>query len=98
MIQIQVTKDGCVVPVKAQPGAKRTGVTGVHNGALKLAVHAPADRGKANKALTELLANLLDVKKGQVELVSGMTSHDKRFLVTGVSPQRVQEQLESLVV
>ena len=97
MMQIQVTKDGCIVQVKAQPGAKRSGVTGVHNGALKLAVAAPADRGKANKALTELLAKLLGVKKGQVELVGGTTSHDKRFLVTGVSPQRLQEQLESLV-
>jgi uncharacterized protein (TIGR00251 family) len=71
----------CVVPVRAQPGARRAGLAGTWNGMLKLAVAAPPEDGRANAALAELLAELLGVRRGAVELVSGATARQKRFLV-----------------
>ena len=41
MIAITEHAEGCVLPVRAQPGAKRSGVQGERNGALKVAVTAP---------------------------------------------------------
>ncbi|RLS37907.1 MAG: DUF167 domain-containing protein, partial [Planctomycetota bacterium] len=45
--------EGYVVPVRAQPGARRTGVVGLHGTAIKLAVQAPPVDGKANEALRQ---------------------------------------------
>ena len=42
-------------------GARRSEVVGVHGGALKVAVQAPPDKGKANRAVVELLAEALGV-------------------------------------
>jgi uncharacterized protein YggU (UPF0235/DUF167 family) len=55
-----------------------------------------AERGKANKALVEVLAQGLRVKKSQFELLSGDTSNQKKFLVRGIAPQRLAERITSL--
>ena len=51
MIAITDHAEGCVLPVRAQPGARRSGVQGEQNGALKVAVQAPPQDGRANEAL-----------------------------------------------
>ena len=85
MIAIAAHAEGCVLPVRAQPGARRTGIVGEQAGCLKVAVAAPPDQGKANKALVEVLAESLGLKKSQVELISGATSRAKKFLLRGIS-------------
>jgi uncharacterized protein YggU (UPF0235/DUF167 family) len=72
-------------------------VQGEQAGALKLAVTAPADQGRANKALTELLGKVLGVKRSQIELLAGATSRDKRFLVRGLRLAELQARLETMV-
>jgi uncharacterized protein YggU (UPF0235/DUF167 family) len=47
-------------------------------------VTAAPEKGKANKAVAEVLAELLQVAKSAVELLSGATSSQKRFLAVGV--------------
>lgn len=84
MIRIDSHAEGCVLSVRAQPGAKRNAIVGEHGGALKIAVSAPADQGKANEALIEVLADALNVKRSQIELLSGQTSREKRFLIRGI--------------
>lgn len=58
---------------------------GIHADRLKIGVSEAPERGKANKAVCEMLAALLGVAKSQVEIVSGETSHDKTAFVRGVS-------------
>lgn len=96
MIAIVAHAEGWIVPVRAQPGARKNAVVGEHGGALKVAVMAPPDQGKANKALVEVLREALDVKRAQIELVSGATSRDKRFLVRGISREDLEKRLEAL--
>jgi len=72
---------GVILPVRAQPGASRTGIRGEQNGALKVAVTQVAEKGKANQALIEALAHGLDLKRSQIALLSGETQRDKRFLI-----------------
>jgi uncharacterized protein (TIGR00251 family) len=81
MIAITEHAEGCILPVRAQPGARKAGVMGEQAQALKVAVTAPPDQGRANKALVELLREVLGLKRSQVELLSGETSRDKRFLI-----------------
>ena len=86
---IRATTDGVTLAVRAQPGAKKTAITGVYGeGAaaqLKIAVHAPPIEGRANAALIAFLAETLDLPKSAVELISGELSRSKVFLLRGVT-------------
>lgn len=93
MIDLKEHAEGCILPVRAKPGARKTGLGGEQNGALKVAVNAPPDQGKANKALIELLAEELQVKKSQIEMLSGEASRDKRFLIRGVKVEELRAVL-----
>src|SRR5262245_13737168 len=93
MIAIADHAEGCVLPVRAQPGARKTGVLGEQAGALKVAVTAPPEDGRANRALTEALRDLLNLKRSQVELLSGQTSRDKKFLIRGLTRAELERHL-----
>ena len=97
MIAVTDHTDGCVLPVRAQPGARKTGVLGERNGALKVAVTAPPADGRANQALAEALREALSLKRSQVELIGGHTSRDKRFLIRGVAKAELERRVAALV-
>jgi uncharacterized protein (TIGR00251 family) len=96
VIQITAHAEGAVLLVRAQPGARKTGILGEQAGALKVAVTAPPEDGRANKALVEALRQALDLKRSQVELLSGQTSRDKRFLIRGCTPTQLQARVSAL--
>lgn len=76
--------DGTIVlAIHAQPGAKRTEVSGLHGDALKVRVAAPALEDRANEALVEFLARRFGVARRDVTLVSGAKSREKRFEIRG---------------
>src|SRR5437588_13130772 len=93
MILISAHAEGCILGVRAQPGARRNALVGELGGSLKIAVTAPADQGRANKALVEVLCAELGLKKAQVELLSGGTSRAKKFLLRGVEASILGAQL-----
>lgn len=75
-------KDGAVlVDLHVMPNAARTQLQGLHDGALRVRLHAPPVDGKANLALQAWLAQTLDVPKSAVELVRGSTSRRKQLRV-----------------
>lgn len=96
MIQITDHAEGCVLPVRAQPGARRNAVIGEQAQGLKVAVTAPAEGGRANKALLEVLAEWLHLKKSQIELLSGPTSRHKKFLLRGMKATDVSARINGL--
>jgi uncharacterized protein (TIGR00251 family) len=95
MIHVSEHAQGCVIAVRAQPGARRDAVVGEYNGALKVAVTAPPDKGKANEAIAAVLCAALRVKRSEVTLLSGPASRDKRFLIRGITPERLRQRLPS---
>jgi uncharacterized protein (TIGR00251 family) len=97
MIDVREADGGATFAVKASAGAKRNAVVGLHGGALKVAVSAPRDKGRANEALVEVLAKALNVPKKAVAIVKGETSADKRFLVAGWNAEALRRKLEELV-
>jgi uncharacterized protein (TIGR00251 family) len=96
---LRATVEGVTLVVRAQPGAKKTAITGVYGeGAaaqLKIAVHAPPLEGRANQALIAFLAETLGVAKNAVELKSGMLSRSKVFLLRGVSLEKVEAAISA---
>src|SRR5581483_1358786 len=97
MISITERPDGLVLPVRAQPGARKNGVLGEHAGALKLAVTAPPEDGRANDALLDLLRKALGLKRSQVEMLSGMNARDKRFLIRALAKSELEARLAELL-
>ena len=91
-------KGGVVLRLHVQPGAGRTAVIGRHGDAVKVKVAAPPQGGRANEAVVELVASLLGVKAGDVELTSGASSRTKRVTVRGVEVDDVRRVLEQHVV
>ena len=75
---------GVELSVFCQPKAARSALIGMHGGALKAKVKAPPVEGRANRALLDLLAGALGVPRGQLTLVSGEQSRNKRVRVDGV--------------
>jgi hypothetical protein len=84
-IALEPHSEGTILPVRAHPGARRNEIRGEQNGMLKVSVTPPAEKGKANQALIALLSKGLSVRKSQIELISGATSSQKRFLVREVT-------------
>ena len=90
---IRETAAGVTLAVRAQPGAKKTAITGVYgegaNAQLKIAVQAPPIEGRANQALIAFLADLFSLARTNVELISGELSRSKVFLLRGASVAEV---------
>ncbi len=97
MIALTPHADGWILPVHAQPGARKAGVVGVHGQSLKLAVRERPVDGRANKALVEALRDAIGVKRSQVELIAGETSRDKKFLIRGLARAELEKRLTNAV-
>jgi len=94
MLDLQPHPDGAILPVRAHPGARRNEVRGIQDGALKVCVTQAPEKGKANKAIAELLAKWLGVKKSQVALIAGETASQKKFLVQGTDADELAKSIE----
>ncbi len=78
---LDVSGDEIRVSLRVRPGAKRSEVVGLVGDRVKVAVAAPPVDGKANKVLLAFLAKVFGVRKGDVRLVAGAASRDKRVAV-----------------
>ena len=92
-IQLTNHARGVLLPVRAQPGAKRNAIVGEHGGELKVAVSQPPEKGKANARIIEVLCEELSLRRSQVELIAGKTSRSKKIVVAGVSLEELQQRL-----
>jgi len=92
-IDIQTTPAGAIVTVKVVPGASRDKVVGVLGDAIKVAVSAPAEKGKANDAVAQTLAKALHVPVRSVSLVHGQTNPRKQFLIADLDAETVRNRL-----
>lgn len=89
------TSDGIAIRIKVVPGASRSKVVSVLGDRLKVAVAAPPEGGKANKAVCELFAKLLGVAKREVIITLGPMQPLKTVEVLGVSQCAATEVIES---
>jgi uncharacterized protein (TIGR00251 family) len=96
------TPPGLTLRVKVTPKAAADRVTGTvidADGApwLKVAVTAPADRGRANAAVIRLLAERLDVPRSAIRLAQGETSRQKTIVISG-DAAALAARLEALLL
>lgn len=80
------------ITVKLTPKAAKNAVLGWTEGAdgqkwLKCGVTAVPDKGKANKALIDLLADYYGVPKTSILIVRGPTDRLKIIEIQGINPE-----------
>lgn len=94
---IRETAAGVTLAVRAQPGAKKTAITGIYGEGpatqLKIAVQAPPLEGRANEALIAFLADVFSLSRSSVALISGEFSRSKVFLLRGATSAVVESSL-----
>ena len=93
MLISRTTPQTLVLSVRVQPRASKDEVAGIHGGALKVRLCAPALEDRANEALCEFLAELLKTPKSAVRILSGHRSRNKRVEIRGVTEQQVHALL-----
>ena len=79
--------------VKVVPGASRSRVVGLLGDRIKVAAAAPAESGKANRAVCRLLADALGVASRAVTIVEGRTNPLKCIEVAGVDAASARKAL-----
>ncbi|MGH2747061.1 MAG: DUF167 domain-containing protein [Actinomycetota bacterium] len=91
------SKDRVLIDAFVQARAARTAVVGIHGTALKLKVKAPPTDDRANRAVEELLAEVLDLPRSGVVVVGGHSSRRKRIAVTGIPQEEVVTRLDRVL-
>ena len=77
------TATGVTIELRAQPRARRMALECDGQGALRAAVTAPAEDGKANRAVIELLAGEWRLPKSVFEVIKGTARRDKVLSISG---------------
>ena len=82
------------VAVRVQPGARKTALLDrLASGEWKLAVTAPPEDGRANEAVVQLVADLLGVKRREVQVARGASSRSKTLEVAGLDADEAERRL-----
>ena len=83
-LRTALVRNGSIeITLKVIPKSSRDEIVGVLNdGTVRVKVTAAPEKGKANSAVCELLAEAFAVSRGSVEILRGETSHTKRVRIT----------------
>jgi uncharacterized protein len=85
-----------LLQVRVVPRARANALTRDEGGGLRARLTAPPVDGAANRALLDLLARRLGVKRGDLEVVHGLRGRDKRIAIHGLAAADVQARLAAL--
>lgn len=92
--------EGISIALRVTPRGGRDDIDGIEvlsdgRPVVKVRVRAIAEGGEANRAVTDLLAKALGVRKRDVRVLSGTTSRQKQVAVDG-DPRKLGELLRSI--
>jgi hypothetical protein len=98
---LNVAGDGLRVAIRLSPRARSDRLVAVAEAAegghvLKAVVTAPAEAGRANEALLQLLACAWHLPRRDLSIIAGSTSRNKVVRIAG-DPQRLVEQVASKI-
>jgi uncharacterized protein (TIGR00251 family) len=90
-MKLQETEEGVFLDVHVKPNSKIFQIN-VEGDELVVSCREAPVKGKVNKELLKQFSRLFECK---VELVSGFTSRQKRFLLSGIGAEEVNQILAS---
>ncbi len=83
--------------IKVIPSSSKDCIVGWLENRLKIKVKAPADRGKANKAVIKLLERNLELAKGSISITSGTTSGNKIIEIDAINDDAIHQKLSAIL-
>jgi uncharacterized protein (TIGR00251 family) len=87
-------KAASALAVRVTPRAIRNEIVEVmSNGTVKIHLMAPPVNGQANDKLVAFLAEILNIPKSRIEVVSGFSSRDKLISVLGMDAATVHKRI-----
>jgi len=90
-MNIKETENGAIIEVFVKPNAQRFDVAVDEDEIVVFCTEQPV-KGKVNKELVKEFSKLFHIK---VELVSGLTSKQKRLLIKGVTKNEAEQLLRA---
>lgn len=87
---------GAAITVRVTPRASKNEISEIlDDGTVKIRLTAPPVEGKANQALVEFLARILDVPPSALEIVAGLSGKDKLVTVVNMDSTTVHARILS---
>jgi len=86
-------KEGSLLRLYIQPGARTSGITGIHDGRLKVKISSPPRDGEANREVISFISKTVGVTKGEVEILRGESGRSKDVYVN-LPPEKVLTYLK----
>ncbi len=80
--------------VRVQPNAARAEISGWHDGALRVRTTASPVRGKANRAVAEMLARAIGIPRIGVSVVRGHGVREKMMEIVGIDELEMLRRLD----
>lgn len=97
VLELKETPDGVALPLRVKPKGRANRVTGVRGSSLGVEVTAAPEKGEANRACQQVVAEALGVKRNAVRILSGLKARDKIVLVTGVPAKDIETRLKEAI-
>jgi len=69
------------IKVKVKPGSRKNEIKEIEPNYFEIKVTAPAEKGKANEKVIELLSKHFKVPKSRIEIISGAAYKEKIIFV-----------------
>ena len=79
--------------VKVVPGSSRDEIVGWLGDAFKIKVTAPPEKGRANEAVMDLLAERLGLSADAIAVASGHSSPSKIIAINGMDDEAIKKAL-----
>ena len=94
-LALRDTLGGCTLAVRVYPGARCNAITGEHDGSLKISLTTPPTDGRANAALIAFLADLLNIPRADITLLTGAASRSKTLRLNSLTSAQLHTTLLS---
>ena len=87
-------KKGSALAIRVTPRSRRNEISEIlSDGTVKIRLTAPPVEGKANQALIDFLADVLEIPQARIEIVAGTTGKDKLVSILDLDAETVHERI-----
>jgi len=93
-LKISQDKEDVIFTAKIIPASSKTAIAGILSGMIKIKTAAPAEKGKANKAVIDFLSEKTGVKRNNIAIISGQSSPVKQIRISGTSTAELLSRLD----
>jgi uncharacterized protein len=85
---------GAALAIRVTPRASKNEIHEVQSdGTVKVHLTAPPVEGKANQALIEFLAEVLEIAPSKIDIVAGLTGRDKLVSILDLDADTVHQRI-----